>query len=36
VITTLTVEKYEVNTPLSDALFSIKAKEFEGFEIYEE
>lgn len=36
VITTLTVEKYEVNTPLSDTLFSIKAKEFEGFEIYEE
>lgn len=36
VITTLTVEKYEVNTAISDETFSIKAKEFEGFEIYEE
>lgn len=36
VVTTLTVEKYEVNTALSDALFSLKAKEFEGFEVYEE
>jgi outer membrane lipoprotein-sorting protein len=34
VITTLTVEKYAVNTALSDDIFSIKAKEFEGFEVY--
>lgn len=34
VITTLTVEKYTVNTTLSDDIFSIKAKEFEGFEVY--
>jgi hypothetical protein len=34
VITTLTVEEYVVNTALADDIFSIKAKEFEGFEIY--
>jgi len=36
VITTLIVEKYEVNTALADDIFSIKSKEFQGFEIYEE
>jgi outer membrane lipoprotein-sorting protein len=36
VITTLTVEKYVVNTDLSNTLFSITAPEFEGFDIYRE
>ncbi len=35
VVTSLTVENYSVNTALSDELFSMKSKEFEGFEIYE-
>lgn len=34
VITTLIVEKYVVNNGLSDEIFSIKSKEFEGFEVY--
>lgn len=36
VITTLTVESYQVNTEISDDLFSIKSKEFQGFEVFTE
>jgi outer membrane lipoprotein-sorting protein len=36
VITTLTVETYQVNTAISEEVFNLKAKEFQGFEMFKE